>query len=76
MVLALVFAGGAMLYGRIFPGSSQAIGTPSSFTIRTGKLTGCQAARALGIAPMRRGDPNYRPALDADGDGVACEPYR
>ena len=36
----------------------------------------CAAARAAGVAPMRRGQPGYRPELDADGDGVACEPYR
>ena len=36
----------------------------------------CAAARAAGAAPMYRGQPGYRPALDRDGDGVACEPYR
>jgi hypothetical protein len=33
----------------------------------------CAAARAAGAAPLRRGDPGYRPGLDRDGDGVACE---
>ena len=33
----------------------------------------CSAARAAGAAPLYRGDPGYRPALDRDGDGVACE---
>ncbi|MFN3858794.1 MAG: excalibur calcium-binding domain-containing protein [Caulobacter sp.] len=33
----------------------------------------CSAARAAGAAPLRRGEPGYRPALDRDGDGVACE---
>lgn len=36
----------------------------------------CDAARAAGAAPMRIGEPGYRAALDADGDGIACEPYR
>lgn len=36
----------------------------------------CAAARAAGAAPIRRGEPGYRPALDRDNDGVACEPYR
>lgn len=31
----------------------------------------CNAARAAGAAPIRRGEPGYRPALDRDGDGVA-----
>ncbi|WP_406640001.1 excalibur calcium-binding domain-containing protein [Amycolatopsis sp. WGS_07] len=33
----------------------------------------CAAAKAAGAAPLHRGDPGYRPALDRDGDGVACE---
>jgi len=36
----------------------------------------CAAARSAGAAPLRRGAPGYRPELDADSDGVACEPYR
>ncbi len=33
----------------------------------------CDAARAAGAAPVRRGDPGYGSHLDRDGDGVACE---
>jgi hypothetical protein len=36
----------------------------------------CREARAAGAAPMYRGQPGYSPALDGDGDGIACEPYR
>ncbi|MFW2351108.1 excalibur calcium-binding domain-containing protein [Qipengyuania sp.] len=36
----------------------------------------CDAARAAGAAPIYRGQPGYRPALDRDNDGVACEPWR
>jgi hypothetical protein len=35
----------------------------------------CATARAAGAAPMQEGEPGYRPALDADNDGVACEPH-
>ena len=35
----------------------------------------CDQARAAGAAPLYRGEPGYRAGLDADGDGVACEPY-
>ncbi|WP_312859165.1 excalibur calcium-binding domain-containing protein [Pseudonocardia xinjiangensis] len=28
--------------------------------------------RAAGAAPIRRGDPGYRAALDRDGDGEGC----
>lgn len=33
----------------------------------------CTEARAAGAAPIYIGQPGYRPALDRDGDGVACE---
>src|SRR5690242_1572913 len=33
----------------------------------------CAAVRAAGKAPLYRGQPGYRPGLDRDGDGVACE---
>lgn len=33
----------------------------------------CDAARAAGAAPIRRGDPGYRSGLDRDGDGIACD---
>lgn len=33
----------------------------------------CDAVRAAGAAPILRGEPGYRKALDRDGDGVGCE---
>ena len=36
----------------------------------------CDDARAAGSAPLYRGEPGYRDGLDADDDGIACEPYR
>ncbi|MGE0227625.1 MAG: thermonuclease family protein [Dehalococcoidia bacterium] len=33
----------------------------------------CAAARAAGAAPLLRGEPGYRDALDGDKDGVSCE---
>jgi hypothetical protein len=33
----------------------------------------CTAAREAGAAPLLRGEPGYRNAMDRDGDGVACE---
>jgi Excalibur calcium-binding domain len=35
----------------------------------------CDAVRAAGKAPLHRGQPGFRDALDGDDDGVACEPY-
>lgn len=42
--------------------------TPSDVYYRN-----CDAVRAAGKAPLRRGQPGYRPALDRDGDGWACD---
>ena len=33
----------------------------------------CAAADAAGAAPISRGHPGYRPELDEDGDGIACD---
>lgn len=33
----------------------------------------CTEARAAGAAPLHVGDPGYRPKLDRDNDGIACE---
>ena len=33
----------------------------------------CAAARRAGAAPLYAGQPGYRPGLDRDGDGIACE---
>jgi len=37
---------------------------------------GCDAARAVGLAPSHRGAPGYWPWLDHDADGIACKPKR
>ncbi|WP_375292722.1 excalibur calcium-binding domain-containing protein [Sphingomonas melonis] len=34
---------------------------------------GCDAVRAAGKSPLFRDQPGYRPEMDGDGDGVACE---
>ena len=33
----------------------------------------CKAARDAGAAPLYRGQSGYRPELDRDKDGIACE---
>jgi hypothetical protein len=37
------------------------------------RYANCAAARAAGAAPLHRGEPGYREALDGDHDGIACE---
>jgi hypothetical protein len=38
--------------------------------------SGCNEVRAAGKAPLYAGQPGYRPEMDGDSDGIACEPYR
>lgn len=51
--------------------------TPAKVTASGGEAfyANCDAARSAGAAPLHAGEPGYRPKLDRDGDGVACEPY-
>lgn len=36
----------------------------------------CAQAWAAGAAPIYLGQPGYRPEMDGDRDGIACEPFR
>ena len=36
----------------------------------------CAAARAVGLAPSRTGQPGYWSRHDRDNDGIACEPWQ
>lgn len=37
--------------------------------------SGCAQARANNHEDIARWEPSYRPEMDSDGDGLACEPY-
>lgn len=52
------------------PKAGKAVSQPAS-----GKLyyRNCDAARAAGAAPVRRGQPGYGRHLDRDNDGIGCE---
>lgn len=53
------------------PGDDESQSTsPPVFDVYYGS---CADARAAGAAPLYAGEPGYRPRLDRDGDGVACE---
>ncbi|MFR9754709.1 excalibur calcium-binding domain-containing protein [Streptomyces sp. TR06-5] len=54
-------------------GGSSSGGTSSTSGGTSVYYENCDAARAAGAAPVRRGDPGYGSHLDRDGDGVACE---
>ncbi|WP_448140240.1 thermonuclease family protein [Sphingopyxis fribergensis] len=52
---------------------SRPVGRPA---VSNAYYRNCRAAWAAGAAPLYRGQPGYRPEMDGDGDGVACEPFR
>nr|WP_207785991.1 excalibur calcium-binding domain-containing protein [Altererythrobacter segetis] len=54
--------------------NSPLVGSSTTSTVPT-YFRYCDEARAAGKAPIYRGQPGYRAGLDADGDGIACEPY-
>jgi hypothetical protein len=56
------------------PAKSSAKGSPKP-TKKPGLVfyANCAQAKAAGAAPLHLGEPGYRPALDRDRDGIACE---
>lgn len=59
-------------------GSSGVSGSTARSTSTSGgsgavSYPNCDAVRAAGKAPIRRGEPGYAPKLDRDGDGIACD---
>ncbi len=62
MIIAAI--GGALLSGALLgPGAANA----------DVYYKNCSEARAAGAAPIYQGQSGYRPGLDRDGDGIACE---
>lgn len=45
----------------------------SGYSLGTLYFANCSEAKAKGYYNIRKGSPGYRPALDRDGDGIACE---
>lgn len=68
-VIALVFAAGGFSLARLVDDS------PPSTPDQRGSVfyENCDAARAAGPTPLLRDQPGYRPGLDRDNDGKACE---
>lgn len=52
---------------RVPPPRTTTADAPSAY------YSNCDEAKAAGAAPMYRGSPGYRRALDRDGDGIACD---
>ena len=62
----------------LFPNSTATMMSLASAPDRSAEAyyPNCDAARSAGVAPITEGEPGYRQQLDADDDGIACEPYR
>jgi hypothetical protein len=60
-------------YGESAPNTSGGTGTTASDRVRV--FASCDAVRAAGLAPLRKGTAEYRAneQLDGDHDGLACE---
>jgi hypothetical protein len=78
--LAVVIVAASAFIGAIFAPGGPINDNSSSRSARPSDAfvyySSCAEARAAGAAPIHKGDPGYRPGLDADGDGIACEPYQ
>ncbi|WP_370512226.1 excalibur calcium-binding domain-containing protein [Skermania sp. ID1734] len=59
--------------GVVAPAVAAPVETPSTQSQSEAYYKNCTAARQAGVAPLHRGDPGYRSALDRDDDGIACE---
>lgn len=54
-------------------GSKPKVTPQPTATAGTVYYKSCEAVRAAGAAPLKKGDPGYRENLDGDRDGIACE---
>jgi len=61
---------------RAVAAGAQAVAQADERPAVTVYFPGCNAVRAAGLAPLYRGQPGYRPEMDGDDDGIACEPHR
>jgi hypothetical protein len=43
--------------------------------LRASSVQSCVEARRIGVTPLYRGFAGYQTGLDADKDGIACEPH-
>jgi hypothetical protein len=74
IALGALIGGGAFLaVDSLRPAKVQA--REGVFSFRGPYYHSCREAFQDGRANISRGESGYRPELDADGDGLACEPY-
>ncbi|MBA0048604.1 excalibur calcium-binding domain-containing protein [Mycobacterium sp. NPDC050853] len=64
---------GALLAGVIISASVPFSANAATPTQADPPYGSCKEAHADGAYNIKKGDPGYRPKLDRDNDGVACE---
>ena len=58
------------------PPAAWALSDPAAPSYAPGlSSANCREAWSAGAAPIQSWEPAYRPEMDGDGDGVACEPF-
>ena len=66
----------AVIVGFLLGWASLASPWPLMLTLKhLASYPNCDAARAVGLAPAREGEPGYWTHHDRDRDGIACEPW-
>ncbi len=70
MVLALPITTGMIALGVYLRTTDY---EPAEAIVHIVALAGCDAAGAIGVGPVRQGEPGYHRRNDPDGDGLACE---
>lgn len=75
---AVIASAGALLGGGAYL-ALDSLNPPEAryepFFLRGTYYQTCREAFQDGRSNIRRGEPGYRPELDADHDGLACEPF-
>jgi hypothetical protein len=73
----IVGAGAFLIVERGEPQSEPQPAAATAFAqpVSTRAFANCDEARDANAAPVYRGQPGYGSHLDADNDGVGCEPY-
>jgi len=75
-VSALIGIGGVALFWVLYGALVIFSPWPPMLTLKhIAAAPNCDAARAVGLAPARRGEPGYYLKHDRDNDGIACEPW-
>ena len=74
--ILLTFVSCVLLFAAIWAATAPKlpVAAPVADTAPAVLYADCDAVRAANAAPLRASQPGYRPALDPNMNGIACEP--